>query len=168
MLKGFNHVGYRCRDAATTVDFYTRILGLTWKGLSWAEAVPSIGIDRPHAHLIFGLEDGTTIDFFEVLDANPRTVPADHDFAQHLALAAENDPEAEAIADRVRAAGIEVKGPVDHPLGRSWYFYDPSGHRLEIAVNTTPETTRPVWDYLGREAEGELGKWEAFKAEPAS
>lgn len=48
-----------------------------------------------------------------------------------------------AAKERLQADGVEVVGPNDHTLFKSIYFRDPSGpsgHRLELAVNTgTPE-----------------------------
>ena len=54
----------------------------------------------------------------------------------HYAVTARRDPE---LAERIRAAGIEVRGPVEHPGGdRSIYFRDPAGNLVE------------AWDYLDR------------------
>jgi catechol-2,3-dioxygenase len=154
-------VAYRVRDAASTVEFYSKGLGLTWKAASSAEAVPSIGLHHPHIHLIFQLESGATIDLFEVLDGEPRTVPVENDFAQHLALEADNEDEALVIVDRIKAMGVAVEGAVDHPLGRSWYLHDPSGHRVEIALKTTPEREQAVWDRLGPTAAETLARWQS-------
>lgn len=45
-----------------------------------------------------------------------------------------------AAKERLQADGVEVVGPNDPTLFKSIYFRDPSGHRLELAVNTsTPE-----------------------------
>ena len=37
---------------------------------------------------------------------------------------------------RLQDAGLDVLGPVDHGIFRSIYFFDPNGHRLELAANT--------------------------------
>ena len=45
-----------------------------------------------------------------------------------------------AAKERLQADGVEVVGPNDPTLFKSIYLRDPSGHRLELAVNTgTPE-----------------------------
>src|SRR3569623_1884244 len=54
---------------------------------------------------------------------------------------------------RREADGIEVLGPTDHTLFQSIYFFDPNGHRLELACNTgTPEMLQKLdavkWDML--------------------
>jgi len=37
---------------------------------------------------------------------------------------------------RLQAAGIDVIGPTNHTLFQSIYFFDPNGHRLELAFDT--------------------------------
>jgi lactoylglutathione lyase len=54
---------------------------------------------------------------------------------------------------KMQADGIEVIGPTDHTIFKSIYFFDPSGHRLELAVNTgTPQMAHTLdavkWDML--------------------
>jgi len=36
---------------------------------------------------------------------------------------------------RLESVGIEVTGPVNHGIFDSIYFFDPDGHRLELACN---------------------------------
>ena len=44
---------------------------------------------------------------------------------------------------RIESHGVEVLGPVDHGICKSIYFFDPNGHRLELAVDTmTPDMKR--------------------------
>ncbi|MDX9839086.1 MAG: VOC family protein, partial [Azoarcus sp.] len=54
---------------------------------------------------------------------------------------------------RLEAAGIDVVGPTDHALFQSIYFFDPNGHRLELACNTgSPRMLEALdkvkWDML--------------------
>ena len=53
----------------------------------------------------------------------------------------------------LQAAGIEVVGVTDHTIFKSIYFFDPNGHRLELAADIgTPEMYRKLdevkWDML--------------------
>jgi catechol-2,3-dioxygenase len=73
------------------------------------------------------------------------------DWAQHLALEVDTLEELEAAKARLESRGIDVLGPVDHGFIRSIYFYDPSGHRLELAARTY--------------ADGELERFAAEAAE---
>ncbi len=51
--------------------------------------------------------------------------------------------DAEAEADRLRAAGLEVHGPVDRPWGhRTVHVLDPDGHVVELAQDI-PRTLPP-------------------------
>src|SRR5690606_39803189 len=64
---------------------------------------------------------------------------------------------------RLEADGYKVIGPTDHTIFKSIYFFDPSGHRLELAYNTgTPEMHRKLdevkWDMLN--------EWAATKRAP--
>ena len=57
------------------------------------------------------------------------------------------------IENEFKADGIAVVGPTDHTIFKSIYFFDPSGHRLELAVNTgTPKMSKLLdeakWDML--------------------
>jgi glyoxylase I family protein len=160
VLKKLHHVAYRCRDARETANFYVDLLGLELSASLVQERVPSIGRDDPHNHVFFAMADGSFIAFFDVLaDAGP-FVPPDHDWAQHLALEVDDDAEAERIAARLRAHDVAVIGPVDHHFCKSWYFRDPSGHRLELSVRTEQTST---WPELSAEAQAHMRGWDERK-----
>ena len=60
--------------------------------------------------------------------------------------------------DVAQAAGIEVVGPTNHTIFKSIYFFDPNGHRLELAADVgTPEMYRKLdevkWDMLNEWAQ---------------
>ena len=74
-------------------------------------------------------------------------------WTQHLAMEVGSMEEMLAAKARLEADGIEVIGPTDHTIFKSIYFFDPSGHRLELAFNTgTPEMMKQLddvkWDML--------------------
>ena len=61
--------------------------------------------------------------------------------------------EQEATKARLEAAGIAVVGVTDHTIFKSIYFFDPNGHRLELAgdVGTPDMYQRPdavKWEML--------------------
>jgi len=58
---------------------------------------------------------------------------------------------------RLRDRGIEVVGPIDHHFCRSVYFFDPSGHRLEMTVRTEAEGDA---DRFARQAQVTLTEWQ--------
>lgn len=165
MLKKLHHVAYRCLDAEATRRFYVDGLGLKFAAALVQEYVPSIRKNDPHNHIFFEMEDGSFIAFFDVLnDEGPQT-PVEHDWAQHLALEVDSAEKAEAIAKRLRAMGTDIIGPVEHGMCASWYFYDPSGHRLEMAVRTdSPQ----MWDEFAKIAPREMIEWNARKTAKAA
>lgn len=166
MMKKLHHVAYRCADAAETVDFYTNIIGMPFAAAIVQEAVPSIGLAEPHTHIFFEMDDGSHLAFFEILgDTLPRT-PVEKDWAQHLAMEVESDERAEQIAQRLKDRGVDVVGPVIHGgLAHSWYFYDPSGHRMEMAVRTPTEGG--IFAEMRASAYADLARWQERKAQAA-
>lgn len=161
MLKKLHHVAYRCRDAKETADFYVDLLGLKLAAALVQDYVPSIQQEDPHNHIFFEMEDGSFIAFFDVLNEKGPPTGVDHDWAQHLALEVENAEKAETVAGRLRARGVEVIGPISHAMCDSWYFYDPSGHRLEMAVRTD---SPGMWDEFAGKAVQQLKDWDVRKA----
>lgn len=58
----------------------------------------------------------------------------------------------------LEADGINVVGPTNHTIFQSIYFFDPNGHRLELALNTSTPTMnkrlhKVKWDMLNEWAE---------------
>ncbi len=135
-VQRLNHVAYRCRDASETAEFYAGVLGLPLAHTIVQDTVPSTGQYAPHAHVFFQLGDGSWVAFFDVIDEDHVPQETNPDWAQHLALEVDS---VEILAEkkaRLEAHGISVLGPVDHGFIQSIYFFDPSGHRLELAART--------------------------------
>ena len=40
-----------------------------------------------------------------------------------------------AAKEHIEAEGLDVLGPVNHGIFKSIYFFDPNGHRIELAAN---------------------------------
>lgn len=144
LIKSLHHAAFRCKDARATVDFYTNVLGLKFNHAMGEDNVPSTGQYSPHIHIFFQMEDGSCIAFFECpLDKGEPSGrdPETPGWIQHFAFRVK-DQEAllKAKAD-LEAKGVQVLGPTNHDdFLLSIYFFDPSGHRLELSVHTaTPE-----------------------------
>lgn len=164
MLKKLHHVAYRCLDAEQTKDFYVEVLGLKLAAALIQDYVPSIAQEDPHNHIFFEMEDGSFIAFFDVLMDTGPVAPVDPDWAQHLALEVDNSEKAQIVAQRLRARGVKVIGPVSHGMCDSWYFYDPNGHRLEMSVRTDSEQ---MWREFAEIAPQQLEEWNARKTRAA-
>ncbi|TDD33340.1 VOC family protein [Actinomadura sp. KC06] len=138
--RGLNHVAYVTRDTAATKRFYTELLGLRLVGYAMDDSVGSTGEPTTFLHTFFEMGDGSCLAFFEIegVDVDHHESPLPR-WAPHIALSLDSLDEVEAARDRLTAAGIEVKGVVDHEgIWSSIYFFDPNGVRLELTYQNRP------------------------------
>jgi catechol 2,3-dioxygenase-like lactoylglutathione lyase family enzyme len=163
-LRGFHHVAYRCNDARETVDFYRKHLGMEFQ-LAFAEDhVPSTGEYSPYMHVFLDAGNDNVLAFFELPQSpemgRDENTPA---WVQHIALKVDDRQALLSGKTRLEAAGIKVLGPVDHGIFDSIYFFDPNGHRLELAADKgTDEQLRS----LNRVAEDMLDEWSRTRRAP--
>lgn len=145
LCKKLHHAAYRCKDARATVDFYTSVLGLKFSHAMGEDHVPSTGQYSPHIHIFFEMEDRSSIAFFECPN-DPGDVRdmASPGWIQHFAFEVESVDTVLAAKRRLQGLGMEVVGPTNHDdFITSIYFFDPSGHRLELTARTgTPQQHR--------------------------
>jgi lactoylglutathione lyase len=142
MVQKVHHVAYRCKDAKQTVEWYKKYLDMDYL-LAFAEDyVPSTRAHDPYMHIFLDAGGGNVLAFFE-LPTQPKMSshdPNTPDWVQHLALQVDSVQTLERVKAKLEADGISVIGVTDHTLFKSIYFFDPNGHRLELAVDTsTPE-----------------------------
>lgn len=135
-IKKIHHVAYRCKDARETVEFYQQMLNMDLVLAIAEDQVPSTKAPDPYMHIFLDAGQGNVLAFFEV----PNSPPMGRDentpqWVQHIAFEVEDMDTLEAAKERLQAAGLEVIGPTDHHIFKSIYFFDPSGHRLELVVN---------------------------------
>ena len=137
LCKKLHHAAFRCKDAAETVEFYTKVLGLKFSHAVGDDHVPSTRRYSPHIHIFFEMEDGSSIAFFECpKDPGNMKDLESPDWIQHFAFEVESVEVLLESKRRMQAQGIEVVGPTDHGFVQSIYFFDPSGHRLELTTRT--------------------------------
>lgn len=137
LIQKIHHVAYRCKDALQTARWYEQHLGMKLVLCIAEDAVPSTGEPDPYMHIFLDAGQGNILAFFELpthpeMGRDPNT-PV---WTQHLALEVGSMDELLAAKQRLQDAGIDVIGPTDHALFQSIYFFDPNGHRLELACNT--------------------------------
>ena len=159
-----HHVAYRCKNAKQTVEWYQKYLDMDFILAIAENEVPSTKEPDPYMHIFLDAGNGNVLAFFELpsrpemgLDEN---TPA---WTQHLALKVDSMETLDKVKAKLEADGIGVIGPTDHTIFKSIYFFDPSGHRLELAVDTaTPQMNQALdavkWDMLN--------EWDRTKKAP--
>jgi glyoxylase I family protein len=161
---GIHHVAYRCKDAKETVDFYGAVMGMDYQIAFAEDHVPSTGAYDPYMHIFLDAGGGNVLAFFEL----PEQTPMGRDmntpeWVQHIAFKVDSEAALLAGKARAEAAGCGVIGPTDHGIFRSVYFFDPNGHRLELAFDTG--TTAELAE-LRRVAPDMLEEWTRTKKAP--
>jgi catechol 2,3-dioxygenase-like lactoylglutathione lyase family enzyme len=140
-IERIHHVAYRCLDAKQTVDWYRKHLGMDFVLAIAEDQVPSTHAPDPYMHLFLDAGGGNILAFFEL----PNSPPMDRDrntpeWVQHIAFKVGSVDDLANTKARLEAEGIPVIGITDHTIFKSIYFFDPNGHRLELAADTaTPQ-----------------------------
>jgi len=135
-IRKIHHVAYRCKDAKETVAFYKKVLNMDLLLAIAEDQVPSTREPDPYIHIFLDAGQGNVLAFFEIPNSPPMgrdaNTPA---WVQHIAFEIGDLDELIAAKEQIVAAGLDVIGPTDHYLFKSIYFFDPSGHRLELCAN---------------------------------
>ena len=163
-LKRIHHVAYRCNDAKETVEWYARVLGMTYTTAFAEDKVPSTGEDDPYMHVFLDCGGGNILAFFELPNLQPMgRDPNTPTWVQHLAFEVEDEAALLAAKAHIEAQGIDVLGPTWHGIFKSIYFFDPNGHRVELACNIGTDEQMAE---LKRVAPLMLDEWSQTKRAP--
>jgi len=133
-IEKIHHVAYRCKDAKETVLWYQRMLNMDFM-LAFAEdQVPSTHEPDPYMHLFLDAGNGNVLAFFELptkpeMGCDPNTPT----WVQHIAFKVKDRAELQEFKEHLEKNGVEVLGITDHGIFHSIYFFDPNGHRIELA-----------------------------------
>jgi catechol 2,3-dioxygenase-like lactoylglutathione lyase family enzyme len=163
-LQRIHHVAYRCKDAKATVEWYIQHLNMDFVLAIAEDQVPSTKAPDPYMHVFLDAGQGNVLAFFEL----PNSPEMGRDtntpeWVQHLAFKVDNFEALETIKDRLVANGIDVIGVTDHTIFKSIYFFDPNGHRLEVACDTgTPK----MYQQLDEVKWAMLEEWSRTKRAP--
>lgn len=155
-----HHVAYRCHDAKETVEWYLKNLKMDFQLAIAEDQVPSTKEPDPYMHVFLDAGHGNVLAFFE-LPTKPKmgrdeNTPA---WVQHIAFKVEDMDTLLAYKDHLESNGVEVLGVTDHSVFHSIYFFDPNGHRLELAAPDLAEQEKLLrldqvkWDMLNEWAE---------------
>lgn len=163
-IQKVHHVAYRCKDAKETVEWYEKHLGMRFILAIAEDEVPSTKEPDPYMHVFLDAGGGNVLAFFELPTRPPMgRDPNTPTWTQHLALEVASMDELLATKAKLEAAGIGVVGPTDHTLFKSIYFFDPNGHRLELACNTGTPQMYEMLDAVKRDM---LDEWARTKKAP--
>ena len=163
-IKRFHHVAYRCVNAKQTVDWYKKHLNMELTVAIAENEVPSTKAPDPYMHIFLDAGMGNVLAFFEI--PNSPDMGRDENtpkWVQHIALEVEDFDALVAARDDLAAKGLDVLGPVNHGVFKSIYFFDPNGHRLELAANTG---TVEQMAELKRVAPLMIAEWDETKVAP--
>ena len=153
-ISKIHHAAYRCKDAKETVEWYAKNLNMDFVLAIAEDLVPSTKAPDPYMHIFLDAGGGNVLAFFELPNSpemgRDENTPA---WVQHMAFEVDSMETLLAAKAKLEANGVEVIGPTNHTIFKSIYFFDPNGHRLELATNTgTPEMYKTLdevkWDML--------------------
>jgi catechol 2,3-dioxygenase-like lactoylglutathione lyase family enzyme len=163
-LSRIHHVAYRCNDAKETADWYKRMLGMAFTTAFAEDHVPSTGEEDPYMHIFLDSGGGNVLAFFEL--PNQPKMGRDENtplWVQHIAFEVENMDALMRAKSHLEHEGAEVLGPTHHGIFQSIYFFDPNGHRIELACNIG---TQEQYAELARVAPLMLEEWAVTKRAP--
>jgi catechol 2,3-dioxygenase-like lactoylglutathione lyase family enzyme len=170
--RGIHHLALNTEDMRTTVDFYTKVVGMPL--VHAMKVPPGLGTgagnrgNPPYEairHYFFDMGNDSLLAFFEIPRGAEPTAKRDAiGGMQHVAFAVTPRNFA-ALQKRLRAANVAFDGPIDILPGLiSVYFLDPNGIRLEACcqpkARDKPRVIGSVQQTRG-EARGELESIEA-------
>jgi catechol 2,3-dioxygenase-like lactoylglutathione lyase family enzyme len=119
------------------------------------DLVPSTKEPDPYMHIFLDAGQGNVLAFFELPTKAPMgRDPNTPDWVQHIAFKVKDRDELLAFKAHLEANGVPVLGVTDHGVFHSIYFFDPSGHRLELACPDPNEAAQlklldaVKWDML--------------------
>ena len=163
-IQRIHHVAYRCKNAKETVEWYVKYLNMTFVLAIAEDEVPSTKEPDPYMHVFLDAGNGNVLAFFEL----PTKPPMGRDtntpvWTQHLAFEVDSMASMLQTKARLEADGIDVIGPVNHTIFKSIYFFDPSGHRMELVVNTATPLMRQRLDDVKWDM---LNEWDRTKKAP--
>ena len=163
-IEKIHHVAYRCKDAKETTLWYQEKLNMDLVLAIAENEVPSTKAPDPYMHIFLDAGNDNVLAFFEL--PNSPTMDRDQntpEWVQHIALRVPNYEALVSAKEELVSKGVDVLGPVNHGVFKSIYFFDPNGHRLELATDIgTPEQYKE----LNRVAQDMIDEWSVTKRAP--
>lgn len=142
-IEHIHHVAYRCYDAKTTVEWYVQNLKMDFVLAIAENEVPSTKEPDPYMHVFLDAGQDNVLAFFE-LPTKPKMGKDQNtpDWVQHIAFKVKDMETLLAYKNHLEGNGVEVLGVTNHSVFHSIYFFDPNGHRLELAAPDKQEKAK--------------------------
>ncbi len=133
-IEQIHHVAYRCKDAKETVEWYVDKLKMDFVLAIAEDHVPSTKAPDPYMHVFMDAGNGNVLAFFE-LPTYPEMGRDENTpkWCQHIAFKVKDRDTLIEYKSHLESKGVDVLGVTNHSIFHSIYFYDPNGHRLELA-----------------------------------
>ncbi|MBV1775219.1 VOC family protein [Burkholderiaceae bacterium DAT-1] len=154
-IEQIHHVAYRCKDAKETVLWYQKMLKMDFVLAIAEDHVPSTKAPDPYMHIFLDAGNNNVLAFFELPtypeQGRDENTPA---WVQHIAFKVKDRATLLEFKAHLESNGVEVLGVTDHGAFHSIYFFDPSGHRIELAcpdeheAETYKKLDAVKWDML--------------------
>ncbi len=129
-VKELGHVGLYCTDVQKSLDFYTRILGLT------------VTDEHPEGHIIF-LSAQPDEEHHELALCPGRDAPAGARVVQQVSFIVENLSDLKRFYALLKSEGVKIRSVVTHGIALAIYFYDPDDNVVEIYAKTPYKVPQP-------------------------
>jgi len=154
-IEQIHHVAYRCHDAKETVEWYVNNLNMDFQLAIAEDQVPSTKANDPYMHVFLDAGNGNVLAFFE-LPTQPKMGRDENtpEWVQHIAFKVRDMDTLLAYKQHLESNGVKVLGVTDHSVFHSIYFFDPNGHRVELAAPDAEEESKLArldavkWDML--------------------
>lgn len=164
LIKRIHHVAYRCKDAKETADWYKEMLGMDLTVSISEDKVPSTKEPDPYMHIFLDAGMGNVLAFFEL--TGQKEMGRDENtpqWVQHIAFEVESLEQLEKTKAQLQEKGVDVLGITDHGVFKSIYFFDPNGHRIELAANIGTDEQMKKLKEIAPEM---LDEWSKTKTPP--
>jgi glyoxylase I family protein len=130
-----DHIAINTSDMEATLQFYCGLLGMR---LARTALTPD---GRRHYNVEIG--GGTAFAVFDGAQPLPEGIPQS---LNHLALTVATAEEFDEAYARLQGHGIKVTDIIERSYGKTFYFHDPNGIRLQIELQTRTSEQDPYSD----------------------
>jgi glyoxylase I family protein len=120
-----DHIGINTNDMEATLQFYCGVMGM--------RLVRTTRTADGRRHYNVAIGGGNA---FAVFDGAERPAAGERQHVNHLALPVATLAEFDAIYQRLKEHGVDVTEIIERGYGKTFYFHDPNGIRLQIEVKT--------------------------------